>query len=213
MLLKQNPLVEIRTTSELKSGDEIRLNKRGHLGRGDRGACGGIRKRDGSGFGVKAQTNLPSMVPNVEHPTVSLDTSQFNAYENIEEMIQEVIGKRDAFDASDAKPGEVREINGKWFKCVVMPISVGNDEYETKKRWHLANWRAVAKFRRQNIEEAKSRRFRATIYIDVFVPETDVIEDDHEIATKKVEEYLQQIPNSYIGSVDWYKPHNINPFN
>ena len=51
-----------------------------------------------------------------------------------------------------------------------------------------------------------SRRFRASIYVDVFVPETNNLEDDREEARNKVEEYREEVPNSYIGGVALYQP-------
>jgi hypothetical protein len=54
------------------------------------------------------------------------------------------------------------------------------------------------------------RRFRASIYVDVFVPETDDLEADREAATKEMEEYARNIPNSYVGGVASYNPHNLS---
>jgi uncharacterized LabA/DUF88 family protein len=44
------------------------------------------------------------------------------------------------------------------------------------------------------------RKFRASIYVDIFTTEPD-LEKAREIATKEVEEYQEQIPNSYVGGV------------
>lgn len=56
------------------------------------------------------------------------------------------------------------------------------------------------------------RRFRASIYVDVFVPETDDLEHDREMAKLEVEEYQEQIPNSYIGGVGYLPTGKIpNP--
>ena len=51
-----------------------------------------------------------------------------------------------------------------------------------------------------------ARRFRASIYVDVFVPETDDLEKDREEARKKIEEYREYVPNSFIGGVAYYNP-------
>ena len=48
---------------------------------------------------------------------------------------------------------------------------------------------------------ANERRFRASIYVDVWVPTTDDIEVDREIATKKIKEMAAGIPNSYVGGI------------
>lgn len=58
--------------------------------------------------------------------------------------------------------------------------------------------------------ETKERRFRASIYVDIFIPETD-LEKDREEARKQVEEYSSQIPNSYVGGVAEYNPHRRDP--
>ena len=49
----------------------------------------------------------------------------------------------------------------------------------------------------------EGRRFRASIYVDVFVPETDDLEHDRELAKKEVEEIQENIPNSYIGGIGY----------
>lgn len=45
------------------------------------------------------------------------------------------------------------------------------------------------------------RRFRGSVYVDIFVPITDNLETDREEARQELEEYAQQIPNSYVGDV------------
>jgi hypothetical protein len=45
------------------------------------------------------------------------------------------------------------------------------------------------------------RRFRASIYLDIFVPETDNLEEDREKAKVEAEEIARSIPNSYVGGV------------
>lgn len=52
-----------------------------------------------------------------------------------------------------------------------------------------------------------TRRFRASIYVDVWVPETDDLEADREVAKQQVEEYSAAIKNSYVGDVAHYTPH------
>jgi hypothetical protein len=69
----------------------------------------------------------------------------------------------------------------------------------------------------ENIEEdiykpKRERRFRVTIYVDVWVPETDDLEADRMIAQSQVSEYADQIPNSYIGGVAFYDiSKGLNP--
>lgn len=56
------------------------------------------------------------------------------------------------------------------------------------------------------------RRFRASIYVDLFVPKTDDLEQDRMVASKQLEEYTHKIPNSYVGNIAAYNPHNLlNP--
>ncbi len=61
-------------------------------------------------------------------------------------------------------------------------------------------------------EERGDRRFRASIYVDVFVPETDNPQHDREIAKQKVKEIQKNIPNSYMGEL--FDPNEIgfDPF-
>jgi len=55
------------------------------------------------------------------------------------------------------------------------------------------------------------RRFRASIYVDVWVPETDNLEDDRAKATEQVNEFQDKIPNSYIGGVAKYSRNLLKP--
>ena len=62
------------------------------------------------------------------------------------------------------------------------------------------------------MENQRERKFRGSIYIDVWVPETDNLETDREVAESKILEYANQIPNSYIGGVALYHTKGImNP--
>lgn len=45
------------------------------------------------------------------------------------------------------------------------------------------------------------RRFRASICVDVWVKETDDLEDDRQQAWAEVSQFQQKIPNSYVGGV------------
>lgn len=58
-------------------------------------------------------------------------------------------------------------------------------------------------------EASTDRRFRASIYVDVFVPETDDLEHDRELAKKEVEEIQENIPNSYIGGIGYFPTGKI----
>ena len=53
------------------------------------------------------------------------------------------------------------------------------------------------------------RRFRASIYVDLFVRETGNLEKDREAARIKVDEMAHNIPNSYVGNVAWYDPSKL----
>ena len=56
------------------------------------------------------------------------------------------------------------------------------------------------------------RRFRASIYIDIFVPQTDDLERDREAAKAEADMASDSIPNSYVGGVAFYNPRNLmNP--
>ena len=60
------------------------------------------------------------------------------------------------------------------------------------------------------IAQAKrERRFRASIYVDVFVPETDNLEADRAAAEEEVKNFASSIPNSYVGGVAYYTPRNL----
>jgi len=53
----------------------------------------------------------------------------------------------------------------------------------------------------QEAHPLRERRFRASIYLDVWVPETDSLEDDRHVAEQKVREIAIEIPNAYVGGV------------
>ena len=56
------------------------------------------------------------------------------------------------------------------------------------------------------------RRFRASIYVDIFVPQTEDLEADREVATQQAEEISRNIPgNSYVGGVAHYTPRLDSP--
>ena len=57
------------------------------------------------------------------------------------------------------------------------------------------------------------RRFRASIYVDIFVPETASIEIDREAAKAVAEEISNNIPNAYVGDVASNNPkaNLLNP--
>jgi hypothetical protein len=55
---------------------------------------------------------------------------------------------RNERDATGSKPGDFIERDGKIFVSVVMPVKVGNDEYETKLRWHIAGAKELRRWRR-----------------------------------------------------------------
>jgi len=52
---------------------------------------------------------------------------------------------------------------------------------------------------------ANERRFRGSIYVDVWVPDTDNIEYDREQAKNLLTSYQYVIPNSYIGGVGFWQ--------
>ena len=47
-------------------------------------------------------------------------------------------------------------------------------------------------------------RFRASIYVDIFIPETDTIEQARKRAKLKADEISESIPNSYVGGVAYF---------
>jgi len=64
------------------------------------------------------------------------------------------------------------------------------------------------------------RRFRASIYVDVFIPDSGDLEKDRERAeglVKKAADYLGgklggKLGHAYVGGVASYNPHNLlNP--
>ena len=54
------------------------------------------------------------------------------------------------------------------------------------------------------------RRFRASIYTDILVPQTDDLEQDRERAQEIAEDFAREIPNSYVGGVAYYNPQNLS---
>lgn len=48
---------------------------------------------------------------------------------------------------------------------------------------------------------ADERRFKASIYVEIFVPITPDLEVDRQRARDIVRDYQEKIPNSYIGGV------------
>ena len=67
----------------------------------------------------------------------------------------------------------------------------------------------------EEVESGPQRevRFRGSIYADIFVPETQDLENDRKVAKDTLEEYAREIPNAYVGGVALYDPHNLfNPF-
>ena len=55
------------------------------------------------------------------------------------------------------------------------------------------------------------RRFRASIYVDVWVKQTDNLEEDRKKAEEQVREFQEQIPNSYVGGVALYQHNLLQP--
>lgn len=53
-------------------------------------------------------------------------------------------------------------------------------------------------------ETSYNRRFRASIYVDIFIPETDTIEQARKRAKLKADEISESIPNSYVGGVAYF---------
>jgi hypothetical protein len=47
----------------------------------------------------------------------------------------------------------------------------------------------------------RERRFRASIYVDIWVPESPNAEADRAHALAQAENFASQIPNSYVGGV------------
>ncbi len=49
---------------------------------------------------------------------------------------------------------------------------------------------------------SSERRFRATIYVDVWVPKTAELEKDKSVAREQVEQFASDIPtNSFVGDL------------
>jgi len=55
-------------------------------------------------------------------------------------------------------------------------------------------------------EVTMENRFRASIYVDVWVESTGNPDLDRDIAEVQVKEFQEKIPNSYIGGVARYRP-------
>ena len=69
------------------------------------------------------------------------------------------------------------------------------------------------------INERNNRRFRASIYVDVFIPDSGDLEKDRIRAEGLVKRAADSISgklggklgNAYVGGVASYNPHNLNP--
>lgn len=55
------------------------------------------------------------------------------------------------------------------------------------------------------------RRFRASLYVEVFVPETDDLEADREKAAGKVREISALFPNNIVGGVAAFTGNPLRP--
>ena len=67
------------------------------------------------------------------------------------------MSEHDFRDATGHKMGELAEINGNAYECIVEAMTVGPDEYETRLRWHRAKGRAARRFmdvRRATLESS-----------------------------------------------------------
>jgi len=53
----------------------------------------------------------------------------------------------------------------------------------------------------KKIFEGTERRFRASIYVDVWIESTDNLEVDRKKAEEQINKISDQIPNSYVGGV------------
>jgi hypothetical protein len=56
------------------------------------------------------------------------------------------------------------------------------------------------------------RRFRASVYVDVWVPQTDDLEADRAEAQRIAEEFASLRPNSYVGGVAGFTGNIDRPF-
>ena len=55
------------------------------------------------------------------------------------------------------------------------------------------------------------RRFRCSLYVDIFVPQTEDLEADRKRAEARMEKIRTRISyNSYVGGVAAYDPHNLS---
>jgi len=62
--------------------------------------------------------------------------------------------------------------------------------------------------------DGRTRRFRGSIYIDEFIPETDDVEYDRKLAIKVLENYAKKLPTReyYIGGVGFKQRSLIEPY-
>lgn len=66
----------------------------------------------------------------------------------------------------------------------------------------------------KNIKKSdlNDRRFRASIYVDIFVPQTENLEEDRKTASQEAENIVRSIPNNaYVGGVAYYTPRLDKP--
>jgi len=55
-------------------------------------------------------------------------------------------------------------------------------------------------------EWKQERRFRASIYVDLYIPQTDNPVTDRAMAQAEADKIAAKIPNAYVGGVALYQP-------
>lgn len=72
--------------------------------------------------------------------------------------------------------------------------------------------RIIKKVQPKQFEEsAAERRFRASIYVDIWVPKTDDLEADRAKAEAIAEEYRKKVSlEAWVGGVAKYNPHDYH---
>ena len=70
----------------------------------------------------------------------------------------------------------------------------------------------IFNLKQSQVDISQKRKFRASVYVDIFVPETDSIENDRQEAEKVINEIASTIPNSYVGGVALATGNLLEPF-
>ncbi len=67
----------------------------------------------------------------------------------------------------------------------------------------------MKKFSEWKEGQRPERRFRCSLYVDIWVPESGDLEADRSQAERRMKQISDKVPNSYVGGCAAYNPHNL----